>query len=444
MRKMNQIDTSDLSIVFSIKIDSADRLENLRLNLAYIGVFFQNCEVIIVEQDQKSQIAELVSNRPGVQHYFIPSGDAHYKTRNLNHATNLATRSLVMMCDCDVICPPEALARALQRLREDAAFVSPHNGLLVNISKQFIRQAKSVSELVAGLVYFPKNFNLDLERFDYTHMAPLYGCSTYNSTGGCILYRKKDFYLIGGWNTNFFSYGFEDMEFVHRLQKLGYRLEMLDDNNLYHFDHERKSDSVYNNFFRSNEAEWENVVAMDEAQLTQYALNGFRKLTLTNARQVHITNTAGEYSIRSREIDKIDLGALSIILPLCVADPAELPALEVFLDYLEEYYKDYVVLMVEGQYRNCKYLHNKKNTQYLWLGTQKFDYAKAVEAGMRSAATPYVGIWDFYTLIEPAALCRSLKALGSEEGQVRLEDQDWYVSGAKKARKGTGLKLMKK
>jgi GT2 family glycosyltransferase len=56
------------------------------------------------------------------------------------------------------------------------------------------------------------------------------------------------------------------MEFVHRLQKLGYRLEMLDNNILYHFYHERKSDSLYNNFFRSNEAEWENVVAMDEAQ----------------------------------------------------------------------------------------------------------------------------------------------------------------------------------
>lgn len=441
---MNKYSIPELSIIFSIKVDSKDRIENLEYLLEYYDCFFSKFEIIIVEQDTSSKLKELLKNRRNIIHFFLPTSNCHYKTRNLNLGTNLATRQVIMMSDIDIICPPQAIKKALQLINQGGSFIAPYNGIVVEIKKEFLAKINSITELITSLEYFPKDFNLNLEKFNYNNMQPMYGGTQYDNTGGCLLYTKKDFYAVGGWNTNFISYGFEDMEFVYRIKKLGYTLKRIEDNNIYHIEHKRSTDSFYNNFYRSNEQEWLNVNAMSAAQLLEYSLNGFKKVILDNQKEIDIVNSDDTYSISFTESSKIDLSGLSIILPLYVPDATCIASLNILVYYFEAYFNNYEIIMIEGESRNCKYLKNKKNVRYHWLGTGPFNYARSVEQGMKESARSIVAIWDFNNLINPFLLDKRLKLfIKSKREKMAFKDSGWYPKGLEKRKKGDDIILLR-
>jgi hypothetical protein len=426
-----------------VKIDSSDRLRNLKLNLEYFETIFSDYEIILVEQDKENKLSDVLKGMKNVKHFFLPSKNCHYKTRNLNLATSLATREIVMMLDVDVICHPDSIRVAIDKIKEGLSFVAPYNGLATEIRKEYLTKCKDINDVINNLVYFPKNFNLKLHEFDYSNMHPLYGESFYDNTGGCLIYTKQAFYAIGGWNTNFVSYGFEDMEFVYRLKKLGYQLKRFDDYNIYHFEHKRYTDSYYNNFYHYNEQEWNNVITMSSLELLEYALNGFRKIIFDNQKETIFTNSDSKFSIEVVNSKKIDLSDLTVLIPLCVPERKHLYALEALMIYFEMYFLNYEILMIEGQFRNCRHLGFNKNVKYFWLGTDKFNLNEIIERGLDESSKNIVAIWDFFCLINPKILHNKLKLLSDVNSKCKIKDTNWYLKGATKIKKGVGVTLMK-
>jgi GT2 family glycosyltransferase len=348
-------------------IDSADRLRNLDLFLRFFETFFENYEIVLVEQGLASQVKELIKDRFGVRHFFISSGGCHYKTRNLNRAAALATRDLIMMLDVDAFIPPEGIKESIELLRSGSDVVAPYNGVMVDIKKETIDKGVDFLKLVPALIFFDRQFDLNLSKGNFTDFVPIYGGSKYEATGGVVFYRREPFFLAGGWNENFVSYGFEDMEFMHRIVKLGYKLDRVPTVNCYHFEHSRGPDSYYNNFYRSNEQEYERVSAMTREQLRLYVDNGFRNLRLDSRLDLAMVNTSEIFSMRTQRPTKVDLSCVATVLVLQDNSLNRRPDLDAVLDYFEAQFDNYLVVIVEVGDRKFKYLRSKKNIQYLWL-----------------------------------------------------------------------------
>ncbi len=410
-------DLSSLSVILSVKIETADRLHNLGLLLDYFEAYFTGYEIVLVEQGPVSRLDDWLAGRPNVFHCLVPTGSCHYKTRNLNLATRLSTRPYVMMCDCDVFCKPEAIVAALQRVKAGVTCVSPYNGLVVQVKKHLFAAGPEMTRLVAALPYYPKDFNLRLHEYDYTDTEPLYGNSNYDNTGGCLVYNKRDVEMAGGWNENFVSYGFEDMEFLYRLRKLGYSYEKTAGFNLYHLEHERLVDSMYNNFYRTNEEEWNHVGSMSPEALQTYALNGFRHLQFDPGQCIQVRNTREGYSVQQVHTGKPDLPDLSIIVPLLTPSAVYGQHIDAFLNYLEQHNNGYEVILVEAGARDYKYLKNHKNVKYCWYGTETTDLATLAEKGARETNRQSLLVCDLTVPVDTTAFEAALQGQGGPPNQ---------------------------
>ncbi|MBV6644206.1 MAG: hypothetical protein KI790_02080 [Cyclobacteriaceae bacterium] len=368
----DRIDCSDLSIHFSIKIDSNDRLFNLELVLKLLEFHCFGYEVIIVEQGEESLLPDHLLDQDFIRHVFIQSDEVHYKTRNLNLASNLTTRPLIMMCDCDVVVHPVCLNMSLNLLRHDQFdFIMPHNGIMTQLKKSFMHDnQEDLSRFINQLVFIGKNHDLEsYPDYDKGSFEVLYGSSKYDNTGGCILYTKESFALSGGWNTNYVSYGFEDMDFVYRLKKLGFRGRKMEDFNLYHLEHERSFDSIYNNYYRSNEQEWQRVNLMDDDSLRSYALKNFKNLVYSQDTYIDSRNTESLYSLEAKKSRNYDLSNYSIVLPIDQGMEYNASWVDDFILDVEQKFSAYELIIVESFTKKSKYLNNKKFVKYLCVDT---------------------------------------------------------------------------
>lgn len=357
------IDASSLSVISSLKVDSEDRQRNLEWFLDYFQTYCFNAEIILVEQGAVSHLANLAagSNKVIVKH--LNDEGVHCKTRNLNVASHLASRAVIYMCDVDVFVPESALASSLGMFSQGAKFVAPYNGVMAEVSKKYAESFCDFKSLVRCLPHFSKE---DASRpFSRTSDCyPIYGGLQYDATGGALLYDRAAFVDVGCWNPNIFSYGFEDMEFFERAQKLGHHVQRVIESNSYHFEHARHFDSYYNNFYRANEEEYQRVCAMTPAELRRYVDKGFRLVELDPLTEFTIENTTSAFSLRVKPSDLVDLSDSAIVIVVKLNSLKPVSGLHAMLRFLEEKFNGYEIHLIEVQNNFLKSLGNKKNIQY--------------------------------------------------------------------------------
>jgi len=290
------IDLSETTAIVSAKIDSRDRLRNMALLLKYFEAFYTGYEIIIVEQDSQSRLEQLLSHRQGVFHYFIENDACHTKSKNLNLAASLSGRRYLLVWDVDCFVPPTSLVSALTQADSGADFVLPFNGIMVQIRKQAIDEQMAFATL--QLPFFSKLYQIRPPKYDVNLYEPLYGTMISNAIGGVKLCDRKQYFLAGGMNENFNSWGLEDVEFDYRIHKLGYKTGKVEEGNCYHFEHVRITDSLCNNFYKSNDTELTRVRAMSKTDLRRYVNAGFKSINLDGEKEVVMINTPSAYLVK--------------------------------------------------------------------------------------------------------------------------------------------------
>jgi len=295
LRPDTPIDLSGLSIVVPVRVDSEDRLRNLRIVLDYFESFFTGFEILVIEQDHTSRVGGVVEGRQGVSHVLRQSSGCFFKTRLSNLGVSLSQRPYAMVYDTDVLFHPLALKQACEMLRSDAAtFVFPYNQVMLELRRDVVEQGLDITWELFGELPFCRPG----ERPDPAAGARfLYGDADSPCTGGALLFDRREFLLVGGYNENIISYGCEDAELYARLQALRARLGRVEGYNCYHLEHKRGRDSHYNAFDESNQRELRKVRALDEAALWAYVHNDFKSLRLDSSRPIELVNDAHEYSV---------------------------------------------------------------------------------------------------------------------------------------------------
>lgn len=251
---------NDLSFIIPIRVDTEDRVDNCLTVLRFLQLHFPSSEVLLMEQDSEPRTAKIVQSFPAIRWNFEVNPGRFSKSRAVNDGVALSTRSLVCMCDTDILLHPDAIRQAAKMLRKGLGrVVIPHNRIFMDVS---------------GALRAEISASLDMETYGKTRRfsdAPARpDNATRDCNGGIFLAEKKVLLLSGGLNKKMISYGWEDTEFIRRLDKLGQYTFMLPQYNLVHLDHRRGSDSRINEMFDINRAEFEKINAMNRAQLERY------------------------------------------------------------------------------------------------------------------------------------------------------------------------------
>lgn len=360
------IDLYDVSVISSVTIDSADRLRNTALMLKYFETFCCNYEIIIVEHDRQSRLQELTSGRNGVFLRFVESSNPHSRAKNLHDAAVLSERKHILIWDVDNFIPPPGLEKALSMVRNGADFILPYNGVGVQVRKGAFDENIDLRDFMGRLPFFSKLHEIRPPEFDPVVFEHMCGSALSDTVGGIMLCNRRQFFLSGAMNPNMFSYGCEEGDFWHRIRKLEYKVERIEDCNAFHWEHVRTTDSIKNNFFASNRAEFSRIQAMTKAELRQYVNDGFKEVDLDTTCDLVVMNTPREYSIKVVQPDRTQLPNRCIVLVFENGLKEDVRLVEEFFDHMEANFDGYSIFVVEAEFARFRLCHSRKYARHIW------------------------------------------------------------------------------
>lgn len=253
---------NSFTFLLPVKIDNADRMNNLHASLKYLNKFFPECETILVESDNIKK-CESLQNQYRFTYYFLENMDNFSKSKAINFGLVNSNRPYFVVWDIDCLILPEKLKITERMLSSRKAHVVlPHNEIFVNIKNSLKEEVAETLNL--GLVpqfkkVPKKSSNKNIE--------------VYPIPSGVVAFNRDSLLRIGGYNKMMVSYGWEDIEILKRAKRLGMYYFSLTSGNIIHLDHSRGTDSKVNNYYETNKKEFEKVISMPKKQLIDYVNN---------------------------------------------------------------------------------------------------------------------------------------------------------------------------
>jgi hypothetical protein len=250
----------DLSFVIPIRVDTPDRLENCGAILRFLTRYFPDSEIQLVEQDLHTQTGSLREMFPHVVWHFEADAGYFSRGRAINTGLLKATRRVVCAYDTDILIDPRALRTSCKLILENRwPIVIPFNLIFVEVSGE--RRAALIDSLdIQGLCAITR----------LSHVPRQPEIASRILSGAIMACDRETVLMEGGYNRKMVSYGWEDIEFFKRFEKLGYYSYMLSSFNLIHLDHRRGPDSRVNEMYDVNKREFDRVVRMSPAELRAY------------------------------------------------------------------------------------------------------------------------------------------------------------------------------
>lgn len=238
------IDLSDVTFLIPVYYDHEDRMQNLKLTLAFLLNSFDT-NIIIGEQggNEFEQFADYADYIHFPYPYF-------HRTRMLNEMGKAATTPILVNWDCDTIIAPAQLVQAVQQIRNGADIIYPFDGCVNRVPRHYIGEVAATLDITA---------------------IPKQECvQKFSSVGHALLMNKDSFFNAGGENEHFVSWSCEDSERFNRFHILGLNVQRIE-GPIYHLDHFiGVNSSSKNPFFKQGEDEFLKVTGMDKNRLKDY------------------------------------------------------------------------------------------------------------------------------------------------------------------------------
>lgn len=225
----NKIDLTDTTLVIPIRIDSLERIENLRICTDYILKFF-NTNIILLEADKKynSIVKNFIDSN--IEYHFIEDNDpVFHRTKYINTLLGYVKTEIVAVWDSDVIVNPRQILFAVLKIRENSHdFSYPYDGRFFDTGVEH----RSV---------FINTFDISYLEANTSGMILPY---TLTACGGGFFANLAVYKETGMENENFYGWGQEDGERVKRWHILKKRVIRVV-GPLFHLYHPRGINSTY-------------------------------------------------------------------------------------------------------------------------------------------------------------------------------------------------------
>ncbi len=426
--KKYKLKLEDCSIVIPVRIDTSDRLHNLKIVLNYFNDFFTDFELIVIEHDKEPKLKELIESfkdKDKIFKYINRQTDGSFhKTFNFNLGISVTSGKYIAAYDCDSIFNPLAIFNAFKRLKDSHTnFIFPYNRYMVQIKRHVFNGIDRLEpDFISDIPIVTTGVLKDTSDYEV-----LYGSHDYECTGGALFFNKVAFFMNGGYNPNIISYGCEDNEIELRVKRLGNIIERLDSFNCYHLEHGRSVDSHYNNFFPNNEREYTKIKDLPKDELRKYVDNGFKHTVFDTKKALNIVNNENEYSIKLDNItEKFDLSDVDIIIPTFIDFHDRIRNLEAVLKQLEKFYCNYNVILIELESMKAKYLYHKVGIQYHNY-QEKFNKTRAINLALEKCDRKFVCVWDVDALIPRRGVEDAMISLRDGSHKIAYPYNGWFL-----------------
>jgi len=190
-------------------------------------------ELIIINDDTKIDSEMLkFKNFPNINLLFFENRDEFKKAECFNQGALKATGKILCFYDADVLIEGKYLEQSQNEIlngRYDHIY--PFTGYFINIKK-----------LMFDKIFPDYNFNIlkeSLGGYDLTWNNDLMEPASDRSPGGCNLISKESFLKIGGYDSRFIGWGFEDTDFQFRSKRVN-KVKYLNDRDsiCWHLQHD--------------------------------------------------------------------------------------------------------------------------------------------------------------------------------------------------------------
>lgn len=223
MPMKEKIILDDLTFLIPVRIESIERLENLKAAVDYILRHFST-RIIVLEAAKINNGLLKKCLSPEVTLHFVEDPDPiFHRTKYLNMLTQKATTPFIAIWDSDVIVSHSQIIQALIALKRDEAdFVFPYDGMLLDTGAE-------------NRLNFLKSEDLTVLINNISSQFPLYGCY---SAGGGFFAGNATYKLAGMENEKFYGWGPEDGERAKRWEILDLRIRRVK-GPMFHLSHPR-------------------------------------------------------------------------------------------------------------------------------------------------------------------------------------------------------------
>lgn len=246
----------NLTIIMSIRIDSAERLKNLLASVKYY-LTYTDAEIIIVESDTESKCVKMISelglNR--IKHIFLfDTSPILHRTKYMNYGFKSVRTTYAANIDSDIIVPIEQLLKAFYLIsHSDYVMVIPYEGKCVMITEEetnILRDSLTVA-----------NLNIRSKTLMFGKW----------SVGGAYLVNVTRYKNLGLENENISAWGPEDAERVARVSILEHGPVFMP-GVIYHLYHPRGLNSYYptQELALTSKREYCKVCSMMPEELREY------------------------------------------------------------------------------------------------------------------------------------------------------------------------------
>lgn len=267
-------DLCNLTIIIPIRVESTDRLYNIKAVLGYLNHHFK-CKVKIYEvysNESKLNFLTDYSNLD-IQYFYevLPDTQPFHRTKYLNFMLEQTSTELVSNYDADVLLPVDTYTSVVRYLQENKAdFVYP---FIFGEGQKKLHYSKWYEDKHKDLLYW--SMMKFLETFDlrYLDEEDTFITTSTSTYGHCFFTRTETYKAGFGENEKFISYGPEDIERANRFSKLGYNVKWWN-SMVYHLEHIRTQDSSENNpYWILNNELFNYLEGLNKVELLEYYSN---------------------------------------------------------------------------------------------------------------------------------------------------------------------------
>lgn len=204
---------SHTSIIIHYRKDSEDRAYNLDKIMNYLNLFIDFKELIIINDNSKiDEEMKFYKNKDRIIPLFMENTDHFKKSVAFNQAVKHSTGEVLCFYDVDILIEGKYLELAQSKII-DGTFdhVYPYTGYFVNIKKN------AFSHIFPSYDFqFLLN---DLPAYDLKWTTDYLEPASDYSPGGCNMISKKAFDKMGGYDSRFIGWGYEDTDFFLRSER---------------------------------------------------------------------------------------------------------------------------------------------------------------------------------------------------------------------------------
>ena len=227
-----KIDLTDLTFLILIRIDSIQRLENLKTITDSLFKYFDTTVYVLeIDSSNKGVLNKFLNKK--TQYQFIEDKDpVMYRTKYHNYMANNVQTKFLSIWDADVAIDKNSICDAMKHLREDADVAYPYDGSFYDVPEVIKR-------------YYLKRQDIRILKRHIGKMNLLYELILF---GGAVIVRTDKFLQAGGENEEIYGWGNDDFTRHARFKANNFNIYRTKEK-LFHLCHPRGINSQFRNAF---------------------------------------------------------------------------------------------------------------------------------------------------------------------------------------------------